>query len=354
MADSQYYISFRNGILDVMTLELYKHSKEYLVFYEIDAEWTARGHPEKFVEFVVQSSDGDNSVIIRIIEAIGYLLSAVNDGKYFFVMGTAHDSGKSTLAKLLQKIVGDPYIAHISTHQIGNRFALGDIHGKTLNISVDLPKGKLTPVVVSIIKQITGGDTITTDQKYEKMKDVHSNMRFLFGSNYPVTVPADDDDDSFWNRMIIIPFLHSVEKCDMDYGLLEKMLEEKDEIIYLCLKAFHKVLLKKCVFSECQAAEEMKRQWRGMRGDFAYTLKEFIDECVQITGNSKDDVFAQELYDAYSNYCYKRGWERMTYNEMVEWCDNNIKDCRRKRIHHTGTNPRAGFTGMYLTESRQL
>jgi len=354
MADSQYYISFRNGVLDIRTLELYRHSKEYLVFYELDADWTESRYPKEFIRFISQSSGGDKSVIIRMIEAIGYLLSVVNDGKYFFVMGTEHDSGKSTLAKLLQKIIGDSYIAHISTHQIGNRFALGDIHGKTLNISVDLPKGKLTPVVVSVIKQITGGDTITTDQKYEKMKNVHSNMRFLFGSNYPVTVAKDDDDESFWNRMIIIPFRHSVEKCDMDYELMEKMVEEKDEIISLCLKAFHKVLLRKCVFSECDVAEEMKRQWRGVKENSAYTLKKFIDECVEITGNPKDDVFAQDFYDAYSDYCYKRGWERMTYNEMSEWCDKNITDCQRKRIHHTGTNPRAGFTGMYLIGVREL
>ena len=170
-------ISFKNGVLDLETMNLYNHSPDYLIFYTINAKWEKNTEAYHFKEFLKSMSGGDKSVAKRVKEALGYLLSVSNDGKYFFVMGTAPNSGKSTLGELLQEIVGREHVAHISTHQIGGRFALGDIHGKTLNLSMDLPKGKLSPVVVSIIKQITGGDVITTDQKYERMKEVHSNMR---------------------------------------------------------------------------------------------------------------------------------------------------------------------------------
>lgn len=150
-------ISFKNGVLDLETMNLYNHSPDYLIFYTINAKWEKNTEAYHFKEFLKSMSGGDKSVAKRVKEALGYLLSVSNDGKYFFVMGTAPNSGKSTLGELLQEIVGREHVAHISTHQIGGRFALGDIHGKTLNLSMDLPKGKLSPVVVSIIKQITGG-----------------------------------------------------------------------------------------------------------------------------------------------------------------------------------------------------
>lgn len=349
MLESQYYIAFQNGILDVRTLKLHKHSEKYLVFYELDAEWDGGTHcPPEFLKFLKQASGNDESVIARMTEAVGYLLSAVNEGKYFFVMGTASDSGKSTLAGILQKIVGDSYIAHISTYQLGSRFALGDIHGKTLNFSMDLPKGKLSPVVVSIIKQITGGDVITTDQKYEKMRETHSNMRFLFASNYPVTVPKEDDDDSFWNRMVIIPFQYSVQKCDMDYRLMERLLKEKDGIISFCLTALHQVLKQNCVFTECRVADEMKQEWRKQESQLTYTIQEFIHECIEVTGNWHDSVYAQDFYNAYKDYCQNHGWNCINYNQAMRWCIDNIPECKKQRIHRTGMNPMAGFTGMFL------
>lgn len=350
LKESEYFIAFNNGVLDTRSMKLYPHSEKRLVFYELNANWKERGEPKRFLKFLNTASKGDESIEKRIIEVLGYLLSAVNSGKYFFVMGTASDSGKSTLAEMLQYIIGDEYIAHISTYQMNNRFALGDIQGKMLNLSMDLPKGKLTPVVVSIIKQITGGDMITTDQKYERMREVHSGMRFLFGSNYPISISHEEDDDSFWNRMIIVPFLYSVDRKDMEYNLLEKLLNEREDIISLCLTAFNHVLKKDCIFSKCDIADEMKGKWRNQKEEIAHTIQKFINECVQITGDTHDSVYAQDFYSAYKVYCQLNDWDCMNYNQAIQWCANNIEGCKKQRIHHTGVNPMAGFTGMLLKE----
>ena len=227
---SQYYISFRNGVLDIRTLKLYKHIKDRLVFYELDAEWMETAAPMQFESFLQTASRENRDIRKRILETLGYLLAPINEGKYFFVMGTAPNSGKSTLGEILERFIGKSYVAHLSTEQVGGRFALGDIHGKTLNLSMDLPKGKLSAAVVSILKQITGGDTITTERKYDSLRDVHSNMRFLFASNYPVTISKADNDDAFWDRMIVVPFKYSLAKEDVDVHFVDKLVAEKDEI----------------------------------------------------------------------------------------------------------------------------
>ena len=343
-------ISFKNGVLDLETMNLYNHSPDYLIFYTINAKWEKNTEAYHFKEFLKSMSGGDKFVAKRVKEALGYLLSVSNDGKYFFVMGTAPNSGKSTLGELLQEIVGREHVAHISTHQIGGRFALGDIHGKTLNLSMDLPKGKLSPVVVSIIKQITGGDVITTDQKYERMKEVHSNMRFVFASNYPVAISKEDDDDAFWNRMVIIPFQYSVKDVDVNHDMLQNLLGEKDAIICMCIKAFHNVLMNNYMFSECEVAEQMKRSWRNEEDEIAFTMKTFVDECVEITGNPQDYIYSQDFYEAYQIYCEQYNLPCMRYNKVIDWCLGHLTGCEKKRIHITGNNPRSGLSGLKFLE----
>lgn len=205
------YVSLKNGVLNLKKMKLLAHNKKFLIFYSLDADWIEDPESQSFDGFLSTISGGNPEIKTRIIESMGYLLSSCNKGKCFFVMGTAPNSGKSTLGEFLQKTLGSKLVTSKSIAQIPGRFSMGDIQGKLLNLSLDLPKGKFTPIVVSIIKQITGGDSISIERKYDKLRDIHSTIRFLFASNYPVTISRSDEDDAFWARMIVIPFLYTIE-----------------------------------------------------------------------------------------------------------------------------------------------
>ncbi len=98
----------------------------------------------------------------------------------------------------------------------------------------------------------------------------------------------------------------------------------------------------------------MKAQWRNIKQDLTYTLEEFFSERVNVTGNPEDDVYAQPLYYEYQNYCKEQNYDYISYNQMIEWVDLNLSsECKRKRIHHTGSNPRSGFIGLKLITNKQ-
>ena len=346
-----YYVSFQNGTLNLRDMKLYPHSPEYLTFYSLDANWIPHPTTRYFQQFLQNVSGGDSQISLRIMESLGYMLSPLNCGKCFFVMGNAQNSGKSTLGKFLQEVLGQKLVSTKSVEQLPGRFSLGDIQGKLLNLSMDLPKEKLKANTVSIVKQITGGDTITVEKKYDEQREVaHCNMRFLFASNHPVTISQNEEDDAFWDRMIVIPFLYSIDRASADNDFLEKLLNEKDDIISSCIIALGNVINNNYIFSPCKAADQLKQNWRYRVYDDTKSIPLFVDHCLDITENPKDKLYLTDLYDLYADFCDNYDLPIAKYNSFSKWLVSNIDKCGKKRIHETGQNPRCGITGLKLKE----
>ena len=57
-------ISFKNGVLDLETMNLYNHSPDYPIFYTINAKWEKNTEAYHFKEFLKSMSGGDKSVEI--------------------------------------------------------------------------------------------------------------------------------------------------------------------------------------------------------------------------------------------------------------------------------------------------
>ena len=349
LKDSKHKVVLNNGVLDLESMELHPHSSRYLTFHELDADYVEK-KPKVFLRFLEQVG-GDSEISRRVAEVVGYLLSSLNH-RYFFVAGTAQGSGKSTLGLLLQALVGADQVSSISTHQLDRRFALGSTRNKILNLAMDVPKGHLSSVTVSLIKSITGGDPIEIEEKYQPNERIISNLRFLFGTNYPITVPDSDSEAAFWDRMVILPFTRSVPPHLADLTLLDKLIEEKDEIISYCLRALSHVIANNMQFSPCAVADQMKAEWRNAAID-PRSWEEFFYTYVMVTGQADDSVFAMELYDNYKKFCRDRQYEPVPYQNMRNWITANVpaSDCVAKRIHKTGQNPLAGYCGIRFTPS---
>lgn len=350
LAKSRSLVVLKDIVLDVKTLKHKKFKPKNMVFFELDARWTEET-PHTFMKFLNESCDGDEQIIRRVLEVLGCIFSGNNDCKAFFVIGTASNSGKSTLIEFVKKVIRRDYTSSIEPQRLNGRFALGNNRGVILNTAMDIPKGKLNSEVISILKSITGKDEITIEQKYLPTEQLLSNTRFLFGTNFPIKVSETDDDDAFWDRMYIIPFEHSISDDKKDPYLLDKLVEEKDAIVSMCLRAFSKVINNNYRFSDCDAADDMKRKWR--KGDESfYSFNLFWNNFVDVTGDKDDYVYSTNLYESYEEYCYSNDFDAISIKEMHKWIENNVNPskCYPKRTRKGGPNPRMCFIGIRLVE----
>lgn len=341
-------VALKNGVLDISTLELMDFDPKHLLFHMVDASWITRPTPKTFLKFLRQSCNYDEEIVRLTTEVIGYLLSGSNQAKSFFVIGTAPDSGKSTLASLIKQLIGDEFVCSIEPNKIHERFALGSTRGKILNLALDIPQGRLCPAAVSKIKAITGMDSISIEEKYMRVEHTVSSLRFLFGTNHPVTLTSSSEkDDAFWNRLVVLPFLKSVNPEDKDPALLDKLWEERDDIVSYCLEGYQEVLNNDFTFSHCQASLDIKESWR--HDDISFvSFANFGQDYVEVTGDFNDQIFSQVLYEKYSCFCQDHHLDPIYYTRMREWIDAHTDSemCVSKRLHYYGQNPRVGYCGI--------
>lgn len=292
------HVLFENGMFNVLTGERVPGPPAAFCTYKVNSKYHKKyDDTPVFDAFLESVSGGNYQIKRRILEFIGYCLIPDMEGKCFFILGTASDSGKSVLGKFLKRLFGADVISNVPLEDFGKTFALAPIVGKHLNLSMDLSGGLLNKNDVSYIKQLTGEDDISMQVKYVNAFSHTNTAKFVFATNEPIHCKTDDS--SFWNRMILVPFMKSIPKEEQNKNLLDDLWKERAGIVTRAIYAIRDVYDEKYVFSDCLVAERMKIQWRWH--EIADVLS-FVRECCDLTDSSAKTTVS-ELYISYRNFC---------------------------------------------------
>lgn len=290
-------VLFNNGMFDIRTGRMVEGPPKRFCIHKVDADYGRREETPNFDHFLEMTSHGDAQIKRLILTFLGYCLIPDLDGKCFFVLGTARDSGKSMLARFLQKLIGTDTISNISLHEFHETFGIAPIVGKVLNISMDICGGKLNNKDLSYLKMLTGEDRVMINDKHIKRVPYQNIAKLIFGTNKPISLYQDDD--AFWERLIIIPFKHSVPKEEQDKDLFDKIWNERNGIVYKAMQAAAKLIRNKYVFPKCDASDRMKNVWRNMEfRDVIYFVEDWCD-----LSDEKVRTRTVDLYEAYLKYC---------------------------------------------------
>ncbi len=304
--DAKSMIAFRNGLYSGKTGEWKKLSPEYPILFNIDAKYLGDREPETphMDQIILFTTGGDRDVQELFYQVLGYIFSQGIDAKKFFVFATAPDSGKSIIGEFLGRILGDDNISVISMDDLGQRFSLGKIGTKALNYNMDLPAVELDRKSVQRIKQLTGDPRIDSEEKFVQNRTVVHHCKFLYASNHPIR--TKEEDEAFYRRLVLIPFLYSVPDEDKDYQLLDKLWMERNAIATKAAHAYRRLCENNFVFHHSDLAEEMLSAWKGeekqtLLYDFGREKCHFCPEDVGIFTPT------EELFQTYQEYCFEKG-----------------------------------------------
>ena len=195
---------------------------------------------------MAQISGGDPILTKRVWQMVGYALVPDNRGKRFIVLQGEGDSGKSVFANLLAPFFEPSAVSHVGIHK-GNRFSIAALADRRLNIASEMPRAVLGEQNIAVMKAITGGDTVSIEEKYKAPRSAKISCKLVFSSNHEIVLPAGDE--AFARRMLLIPFRYSIPKAHQDPHLLDRLLDERAGILYRAILEYRELCQHNYIFA---------------------------------------------------------------------------------------------------------
>lgn len=284
-----------------------------------------------FDRYLETSSGGDESIKARICAMLGYLLLCGYPGKKILVLGIAKNSGKSMISRFYQRLVSPELVCGQTPFDMSESHALSEFSGKIANMAMDIPATTIKPAAIGVMKALSGGDLISVNPKGRDRRSVICYTKQVLGTNSGLRL--QQFDEAFWERVEVIPYIHSVSPENRIDNLEALLFEERDAIVTKCLKEARRLIKNGYSFPECPMAEEMKDSWIGWQ---SYAKVFLQTHCVAETGSFTPST---PLYNAYLQYCQENKFPHGSMTGFITFA---------KKLFPSDGNPHPMIKGVQL------
>lgn len=300
-------INFKNGILNIDTEEFTEHSPDVLSSIQINANYhagkvyTLADAPvfKSYIETLTAGSEAENKKAI-LLEYLGACISNVAGSRFkkcLFLYGEHGDSGKSQYLELINRILGTGNTQAVDFSSLSDRFTAASYYDKrfifTGDAVFDSKKSNKR------FMEITGGDPIRVEQKGMTEFTAHCKGMMLFSSNYLPTWSGNTTNAAY-NRILIVVCDNTIPVEKRDTHLIDKMMKERDVIVYLALQALKAAIKRGYRFTHTNEAEKaLAKLKRNNQQGVA-----FFTECCTMQGNSRKGHRQKQtaIHDAYRQW----------------------------------------------------
>ncbi|HUY91825.1 MAG TPA: phage/plasmid primase, P4 family [Pirellulales bacterium] len=227
------WLNVRNGLLNVETRELRRHTPEYRCSVQIPVKYdpsAACPNNEKFVNDVF-SPDARHLAW----EIIAWLMLPDMSIQMSVLLLGEGENGKSAWLRLIRSFLGRANVSALSLQKIEkDKFAAYRLVGKLANICADLPTEHLDGV--STFKGLTGKYELTAENKFQTSFEFEPFVRLVFSANDPPR--AKSANHAFFRRWLVVPFEAVIpDEKRIDRDKLDAMLAAPAELSGVLNKA---------------------------------------------------------------------------------------------------------------------
>ncbi len=207
-----------NGTLDLRTGTLRPHDKADLLTKLAPVNYVPGARLALWENFLEQATGGNAELAAFIQRAVGYTLTGDTSEEVLFFVHGPQATGKSTLLEALKATLGDyattadfeTFLKRSFTG--GPRPDVARLAGARLVASLEVDEGKA--LAEGLIKQLTGGDTVTARELYAKAFEFRPTFKLWLAANHAPKINADDG--AMWRRILKLPFEHSIPEQQRD------------------------------------------------------------------------------------------------------------------------------------------
>lgn len=302
--NNSYYLCFRNGVYDLREDRLLKHDPKYIFFTYIDEDFDPKYnyYSNAFDSYLSSITNGIYCIRERMLDVIAYCMSDFSNLKAIPLLVGDRNSGKTTFANLISLIVGPTNCFSINLADF-DKWTTACFAGKKVCLSTDLSNDTLSKYVVSQLKQLSGGDLIKAEEKNKDPISFYNQCKIILASNYMPNLPSNDK--ALEERWLVVPFLKSIEKDNINRNLLNDLRMELPYIINICAKQLRKLVLNDFRFSSIGDLENsFVKDGSYIDFDQDSIINAFIDKKCIISNQERS--LLSDLYQSYFDFCIEQ------------------------------------------------
>ena len=329
----QHWINFQNGFYDPIAQKMIPHDPKYRAInqipheYDPEAELTGE-EVERWLQLIVPQSD-DREMLLQYI---GYSMTRDTRFQKMLILLGLGGSGKSTLIRMDEKIIGSENISNISLKELSQRFASYGLLGKLLNSCADLEVSALEDT--SVIKKVLGEDSLRAEAKGKDAISFKNYAKLIFSTN-ELPLVLSEKTNGFFRRLLILNMNNQPEHKRADY--LDLLSKEIDYLIRLAVKALEKAYQQGHITESAGSREAVQ----ALRND-SDTVEAWInEECYRVQGVR---VERSQLYQKYDSFCFSSGRTSLSRNSFY-------RAMRVKDIKEVKSNGQRYFEGITTEKS---
>lgn len=219
-------------------------------------------------------------------------------------------NGKTTFLETLRYVFGGyAQTAEFSTFTAsrsigGPRNDLAKLRGARLVVASE---GEAeNPLAESLVKQVTGGDTVTARYLYSEHFEFKPQFKLWLATNHLPVIRGTDD--GIWRRIRRIPFDIQILPNEQDRQLGTKLIDEAAGILRWAIIGFADYLN-----NGLQQPDRVTLATETYRED-QDVFKGFPEDCYVLAPDARAN--AHELYLAYKTYAEQRGGRVMSERQF--------------------------------------
>ena len=289
------WICFRNGFFDPVSGQMFDHDPKYRAVNMIPWEYhpeekTSGVEVEKWLQFAIPNPEDRQ----MLLEYCGYCLTRDVRMQKFLILVGSGGSGKSTLIRLLETILGDDNLSHVSLKELGQRFASYGLMGKLVNSCADLEVTALEDT--STLKKILGEDAIRAEAKGKDAVSFKSYAKLLFSTN-ELPLVLSERSNGFFRRVMILTMDQRPERARADF--LDVLQGEADYFLHLCVDALVRMYADGKIHESPASIEAVK----SLRND-SDSAEAFLSERCEQNGERTE---RGKIFSQYESWCYTSG-----------------------------------------------
>lgn len=340
------YINFRDGVFNLDTGQFIEQSPDHHFFNYVDVSIRdiGKGSGKYFEYYMEIASQGDMAFYTLILELVGIAISSKMIKGFFLLLGPS-DSGKTQIALLIKSLLGSDNVAVVpNLNSFKKTHTTSVLKGKKACLCMDLARTHIDEESLAIIKQITGKDPVSMQEKFRNLETLENTAKLILGANLMPPVNDPIRNDAYFRRMKIIPFKHSVPPGKQIPDIAEKMAEEKGYIVGKALEALQALRRRKYTFTEVDFDID---EYGAIEASEKRPIEAFLEECCMTAPGVI--TFTDNFYKAFECFCKKNNMPVQTKIAFSQEFSKHVAHLKKTHTSRQGKTVN-GYHGLKIKE----